>query len=211
MLNGLFLKNNSNNGDKPQLGAQANSKINKNNLAANTPKNDADYAKKIVLASKGEAGYNIHMDLDKDGIITLAEFNEYCEENSVDEQAKQRLLEVMQMAKLSSDINEKTIKKQEKEVQETQKEPEIDSDSIYARRGDDKYDERMDENKDSKVTYKEYMDYCEKRALANEDNKKEDGKKENSNQTFDKKRAQAAYSSSKGNEEPPEIKIEAEA
>lgn len=206
MLNGLFLKNSPDDNNKPLLGAKVNSKINKNNLSANAPKSDADYTKKIVLASKGEAGYNIHMDSDQDGIVTLAEFNEYCEENSIDEEAKQRLLEVMQMAKISSEINDKTLKEENKTDKADDKETlETDSDSIYARRGDDKYDERMDENKDSKVTYKEYLDYCQKRA-----NEKGETK-ETSNQTFEEKKAQAAYCDSNKNNETPEIRIETEA
>lgn len=32
---------------------------------------------------------------------------------------------------------------------------------VYAEKGDSKYDDAIDENGDGKITYKEYMNYCE--------------------------------------------------
>ena len=43
---------------------------------------------------------------------------------------------------------------------------------IYARKGDEKYVEEMDENKDSIVTYNEYIKYCQE--YANSNDKKDD-------------------------------------
>ena len=41
---------------------------------------------------------------------------------------------------------------------------ERDSEAVYAKRGDSKYDKAMDTNNDDKVSYQEYIEYCNKNA-----------------------------------------------
>lgn len=38
--------------------------------------------------------------------------------------------------------------------------------TVYAKEGDEKYDEAMDENGDGTITYDEYMKYCEANAVS---------------------------------------------
>ena len=118
-----------------------------------------NYAKKIVLANKGETGYMSAFDLDQNGIITLDEFNKYCEENGVGEEDKLKLMLNMQSAK----IKQKLAKQEE----------EKDDKRIYAKKGEEKYVEEMDENKDSIVTYDEYIKYCEEYANSKAEKKDE--------------------------------------
>lgn len=169
-----------------------NNNVLKDSLNKSSQKN-GDYAKKIVLANKGEMGYFAQMDLNRDGIITLDEFNQYCEENSIGDEEKQKLFEIMQMGK-TIDALKKEINKSNEENDETQA---FEDKSIYAKKGDDKYDEKMDENKDSKITYKEYMDYCAKYANS-KDEKQNSGsepkpfKVKNAIDAYNKKQTQEA-------------------
>ena len=110
---------------------------------------NSNLMKNIVLSSKGEISYMRAIDLDEDGIITMAEFSEYCSKNGVSDADKQKLFAVMQMAKSAQKFTET-----EQSSKEDTKE------RIYARLGDEKYDKRMDENHDLKVTYEEYLRYC---------------------------------------------------
>lgn len=110
-----------------------------------------NYADKIILANKGEAAYIPGMDLDDDGIITLSEFNKYCEENSVSDSDKLKLLSIMQGTKDSEVITKSEDEKQKQKH------------GIYAVKGDKKYVKEMDENNDSKITNEEYLKYCQNR------------------------------------------------
>ncbi len=138
------------------LPASGNKEVNQINPIQNKDNNSIDYAKKIVLANKGESGYSPIFDLDENGIITLDEFNRYCEENGVSSEDKLQLMMTMQCAKNTQAMTE------EKEENNSQ---------IYARKGDEKYVEEMDENRDSVVTHYEYMKYCQDYANSNEDTK----------------------------------------
>ena len=45
---------------------------------------------------------------------------------------------------------------------------EVESEAVYARRGDGKYDEAMDTNNDDEVSYKEYIEYCKEHSQPQE-------------------------------------------
>ena len=79
-------------------GASGNKEANQLNPIQNN--SSQNYAKKIVLASKGESGYSPIFDVDNNGIITLDEFNKYCEENGVKEEDKLKLMMSMQSSKI---------------------------------------------------------------------------------------------------------------
>lgn len=140
--------------------ASRNEEANQQNSLQNTQ----NYAKKIVLANKGETGYMPAFDLDQNGIITLDEFNKYCEEKGVSEEDKLKLMLAMQSAKMNQELAKKDGE-------------EKDDKRIYARKGEEKYAEEMDENQDSIITYNEYIKYCQEYANSQE-NKEE---KTNSN------------------------------
>lgn len=190
-------------------GITDNSKSNNANIFQNlnpvSSQNDNNYAKKIVLANKGEAGYFPQMDLNDDGIITLDEFNQYCEENSIADGDKQKLFQIMQMAKTINKLQEESEKQQEEKEDTAKETTGFKVDSIYARKGDEKYNEKMDENKDFKITYKEYMDYCAK--YANSKDEKQETKTESKN--FEIKKALNAYNKEETQE--AQIQVESEA
>lgn len=171
----------------------------KNQTTQLNNKNNNSYAKKVVLASKGETGYFAQMDLDEDGILTLEEFSQYCEENGVSEEDKIKLLQTMNAAKIASEMAEKMDEKRTQEKEAENKKEVEDDKNIYARKGDKKYDEKMDENKDSKVTYSEYLKYCEKRMS---ENPKTDSSKETQNKDQKTKEALNSYSKTDTSDEP---------
>ena len=103
-----------------------------------------NHAKKIILANKGETGYMPAFDIDNDGIITLDEFNQYCSENGISEEEKLKLISLMANSKVSEKLSKNDDKKE--------------NERIYA-----KNVEEMDENKNSIITYEEYIEYCKKR------------------------------------------------
>ena len=85
-----------------------NNTFNTNNQTKNNPleikKSDGSNSSKtksITIVKKGEAGYMEAMDKDKDGEVTMEEFNSYCEENGVDDKTKLALLETIQSAKMT--------------------------------------------------------------------------------------------------------------
>ncbi len=95
--------------------------------------------------------YQKDMDKDEDGIITLQEFNDYCDENDISYAQRKQMLE----NRLQYQLNTEHAKASE-EVRKIQ--PEIEK--VYAEEGDEEYDKAMDEDGDGKVTYDEYMKYC---------------------------------------------------
>ncbi len=150
-----------------------NSKDNSNPLVPKNSINSSDASKnamkKIELIKKGEVGYIEGMDKDSDGVVTMDEFNEYCAENGVSDKAKLQLLQAIQNAKLAKKLQEKMVQKSEE--QKAQEEKEDKSKVIYAKKGDDEYNEEMDYNKDDTVTYEEYLKYCAEKQKAKENDK----------------------------------------
>lgn len=107
---------------------------------------------KGVYAEKGDPIYQKDMDADEDGVITFEEFKEYCLENDISAAEIKQMLENRlnyqlgnERAKISAEIRE--IKS--------------DAEAVYAKEGDEKYEKEMDEDGDGKITYDEYMKYCE--------------------------------------------------
>lgn len=120
-------------------------------------------------AKKGEPMYMKEMDSDEDGIVSFEEFKDYCEENGI---SKQEMVKMVQMA--NSYRIMQAQKKSENEIKKHNKsenQPEsndVESEVVYAKRGDGKYDEVMDTNNDDKVSYKEYIEYCREHAQPQE-------------------------------------------
>lgn len=123
-------------------------------------------AKGAVYAEKGQPMYQKDMDKDGDGVITLEEFNTYCDENDISYSQRKQMLENRLNYQLSTElinVSSEISKIKPKE------------ENIYAKEGDEKYDEEIDENNDGKITYDEYIKYCEeseKDILGNSSNAK---------------------------------------
>lgn len=195
-----------------------NNTFNTNNQTKNNPleikKSDGSNSSKtksIIIVKKGEAGYMEAMDKDKDGEVTMEEFNSYCEENGVDDKTKLALLETIQSAKMTKKLQEK-MEAQRKEQEEGEKDETTVQDEnkdgiIYAKKGDEKYNEVMDENNNGVITYEEYIKYCQKK----KGESSEDSSSEAASDTASK--VKEAYSKSEPEEEGSgeEISIEAEA
>lgn len=137
-----------------------NMEVNNNNLMLNSQVMKSSFspiasmnskAKGAVYAEKGQPMYQKDMDKDEDGIITLQEFNDYCDENDISYAQRKQMLE----NRLQYQLNTEHAKASE-EVRKIQ--PEIEK--VYAEEGDEEYDKAMDEDGDGKVTYDEYMKYC---------------------------------------------------
>ena len=105
----------------------------------------------IILAKKGSAGFIKQMDLNNDGQVSLEEFNKYCEENNISEKDKLQMLQAI----ISANSDDKTVKSNLKDDDETK----VEDKAIYAKKGDEKYNEDMDLNKNGVVTYAEYLKY----------------------------------------------------
>ena len=134
------------------------------NFGMKTNNNNTAY-----YAKKGEPMYLKEMDSDEDGIVSFDEFKDYCQANGISSKEMVRMVEMansyrtMQAQKKA----EKSIEKQSKS--ENQPEiKEVESEAIYAKRGDGKYDEAMDTNNDNKVSYKEYIEYCKEHSQPQE-------------------------------------------
>ncbi len=110
-------------------------------------------------AKKGEPVYDKEMDGDEDGIVTFDEFKEYCENNDVD---PDKLLKNWLVYRTVQN-EEKVTKEIVKEIDGKEEDSE-ENEIIYAKKGEEKYDEKMDLNNDDKVTYKEYLEYCKEHA-----------------------------------------------
>lgn len=141
------------------------------NFGMKTINNTCFYAK------KGEPSYMKAMDADEDDIVSFEEFKNYCEENGISPK------DMMKMAQIASSY--RTMQEQKevgKTIEKQDEAKEIGSEGYYAKRGDSKYDEAMDTNQDGKVSYKEYLEYCQANSKPQEQkfntkiNKSEDGK-----------------------------------
>lgn len=109
-------------------------------------------SKQGVYAEKGDPIYQKEMDSDEDGVITFEEFKDYCLENDISAD------EMKQM--LKNRLNYQLGNEREKISAEI-REIKSDSEVVYAKEGEEDYDKEMDEDGDGKITYEEYMKYCE--------------------------------------------------
>jgi len=162
-----------------------NNKMNSNNSA--------------YYAKKGEPMYMKEMDADEDGVVSFDEFKEYCQSNGISTK------EMVRMAEMASAY--RVMKAEQKAEKAVQKEgnknapdiEEVNDGGIYAKRGDSKYDEVMDTNNDDKVTYKEYMEYCQEHA------KSDETKSNSTDKDFETKSAEKAIETyTEGESDKPE-------
>lgn len=122
-------------------------------IKMNTQNNNSAY-----YAKKGEPMYIKEMDADEDGIISFDEFKSYCDEKGISDKERIKMAEMAtsyrlrQAQKKASD----NVKKEGKTNNSAS-----NAEAVYAKRGDSKYDEVMDTNNDDKITYKEYIEYCQ--------------------------------------------------
>lgn len=174
-------------------GAKNGAKNVSNNEVNNTLKNGINNEEKnktsikidTPIVKKGEAGYIPDMDIDGDGVITHDEFNQYCDEKQMGLKDRLRLMETMQASKILNEAKNK----------EEDNDEEYKKQIIYAKSGDENYEAEMDSNSDGKVTYEEYLRYCEKQRQ---------GLKDSFNSKANAYREEIEP-------EEPEIKIEAQA
>ena len=110
-------------------------------------------------AEKGDPTYQKEMDADEDGVITMEEFIKYCKDNGISPS------EQAQMLQNRLDLQ---LHKDRARVSAEIKEIKSEGDAIYAKEGEDNYEEEIDANKDGKITYDEYMRYCEENEKAKE-------------------------------------------
>lgn len=154
--------------------SDSNKKTSNNKLESNklNQKDGNNIASKIVITKKGQAGYMPQMDLDDDGQISLEEFNKYCEENGISEKEKVALLTAMNYGKRDEKVTEESEEASKEINGEEGKDTENDEENemnVYARKGDEKYNEKMDENENGIVTYAEYMKYLNDRGEKTEE------------------------------------------
>ena len=133
------------------------------NFGMKTNNNNTAY-----YAKKGEPMYVKEMDADEDGIVSFDEFKDYCQANGISSKEMVRMVEMA-----NSYRTMQGEKKAEKEIKENSSDEkntikEVESEAVYAKRGDGKYDEAMDTNNDDKVSYKEYIEYCKEHSQPQE-------------------------------------------
>lgn len=121
-------------------------------------------------AKKGEPMYMDEMDSDGDGVVSIDEFKEYCQSKGMSPREMVKMAELASSYRTMKAENEAIdyISKLGPNVFPKLKQVETNNEAVYAKRGDGKYDEKMDINSDSKITYKEYMEYCENHAKTSE-------------------------------------------
>lgn len=119
---------------------------------------------KAVYAEKGDVIYQKDMDKDEDGVITFQEFLDYCDENDISYAQRAQMLENRLNLQLHKD--RAAICAEIKEIEPEDK-------AVYAEEGDENYKEEIDSNNDGKITYDEYMRYCEEQEKSQEKPKPE--------------------------------------
>lgn len=109
-------------------------------------------------AKKGEPMYQESMDSDRDGVVTFDEFKEYCKTNNISAKDMTDMMELRMAYRMSEKSSAETAKAEKEEL------PVGSLDLIYAKDGDGNYNDELDINKDKKVSYNEYLRYCEQNA-----------------------------------------------
>jgi len=181
---------------KFSLNSFINSAFGKN--FGNSGNSDSYYAK------KGDPIYQKEMDSDNDGIISFEEFKTYCQENNISAKDMTKMLDARMSYKMRNEDSKQT-NNINKEITTG------NLDLIYAKDGDKKYDSELDTNKDSKISYIEYLRYCEQNAkmeIKNSDTKIVDYDKSKF-MTVSFGHAASAYM--KNISEAPKIKVEKKA
>ena len=120
-------------------------------------KNDKN-SDNAFYSKKGEPMYQEDMDADRDGVVTFEEFKAYCKANNISAKDMSDMIEMRTAYRMSQDTIEQAKSAKTKE-------PSVGSlDLIYAKDGDKNYNADIDTNKDSIVSYNEYLRYCEENA-----------------------------------------------
>ena len=119
-------------------------------------------------AKKGEPMYMADMDSDEDGTVTLDEFRDYCKEKGM---STREIVKMSQLASAFRTMQAETeafdnISKLIPNVYPNLKQSE--SESGYLNSGDEQYNISNDVNIDKRVSYSEYMEYCENNVAPNE-------------------------------------------
>lgn len=139
---------------------------NSSNQSFGIQNNNFSKGKNSVYATKGEPMYQKEMDADEDGIITFDEFNEYCDANGIDYKMRILLLNNRMMYKFSKD-NEESSKKVKDEAEKAEKSAKVEDVESEISTKTDKdltLDEIINSDNEDKLTYEEYMQYCEAQA-----------------------------------------------
>ena len=118
----------------------------------NNSNNNSYYAK------KGEPMYRADMDSDNDGIVSFDDFREYCKSNNISAKDMSDMIEMRMAYRLSQNTEKSAPTKSSKDFTTG------NLDLIYAKDGDGNYDVNIDTNKDSQISYIEYLRYCEENA-----------------------------------------------
>lgn len=127
-------------------------------LSLKSNNNDNGIANNTFYAKKGEPMYQEAMDSDNDGIVSFEEFKTYCKENNISAKDMKDMIEMRMAYRMSQEADKKANNTENKEL------PTGSLDLIYAKDGDGNYNAELDTNKDSKVSYFEYLRYCEQNA-----------------------------------------------
>ncbi len=160
-------------------------------------------------AKKGEPMYQEAMDSDRDGVVSFDEFKEYCKNNNISSKDMKDMIELRMAYRMSQASSESA-----EEAGKTKKEdfPIGNLDLIYANDGDGNYSAELDINKDKKVSYNEYLRYCEQNArmeAKNSDTKVVDNNSKSKFMTVSFGHASNAYN--RAEVEVPEGKVEGKA
>ncbi len=152
--------------------------------------NQANKSGNVVLLRKNDTGYIKSMDYDNDGAITLDEFNQYCEENSIDGDGRLKLLTTILLSKTAAEIKEDIKKNNPQEFSEEENKENL---SIH------------DENNENKeVSFQEYLDYYEEKY--NQTNNATQEEKTENTKDVKLKKAISAYNQKE--EQKPDLKID---
>ena len=149
----------SNNAIDIQTLINGSSGINRSN---NVPSQTANYAQ------KGEPMYMADMDSDEDGTVTLDEFRDYCKSKNINTR------EMVKMSKMAASY--RTMEAENQTIDYISKlipniHPNVkqaNSDSNHVKSDENKYNISPNVHGEQKVSYKEYMAYCEQNAKTDE-------------------------------------------
>ena len=167
-------------------------------------KNDNN-ANNSYYAKKGEPMYQEDMDSDKDGIVSYDEFKEYCSTNNISSKDVSDMID-MRMAYRMSQYAADTLKKANFSELKTG-----NLDLIYANDGDGNYDAEIDSNKDSRISYSEYLRYCEQNARMEAKNSDTKIVEDNKNKFMTVSFGHASNAYNRVQSEAPEGKVESKA
>ncbi len=135
---------------------------NRTNNGNNIKTQTAEYAK------KGEPMYMADMDSDEDGTVTLDEYREYCKSKGINTK------DMMKMSQLASAY--RTMKAENEAIDYISKlKPNVfpklkqaNSESNHVKNNDNKFNISADANSEKKVSYKDYMEFCEQNSKVSE-------------------------------------------